>query len=57
MPRVYKRKVDAKPYAQYSTETLNAAIAAVNDGKTIRLAAKEFKIPYATWHRKVNGRS
>ena len=56
MPRVYKRKTDARPYCNYTIETLNEALAAVANGESVRSAAKRYKIPHATLQRKVNGK-
>jgi len=56
MPREKKRKVDARPYANYTQEKVDEAVAAVADGKSVRAAAKEYGIPHATLQRKVNGR-
>ena len=56
MPRTYKKKIDARPYANYTADTVNSAVAAVNGGQSMRSAAKEFKIPHATLQRKLNGR-
>jgi len=56
MPRVYKRRVDARAYSNYTADTLNKAIEAVANGQSLRSAEKEFKIPRATLQRKINGR-
>ena len=45
MPRQYKRKLGARRYVDYSLETLNKAIEAVNSGQKVKPVAQRFSIP------------
>ncbi|CAG5000677.1 unnamed protein product [Parnassius apollo] len=47
-----RRVLGAKPYRNYSEDTLKAAMAAVDTGMTLREAEEKFKIPRATLNRK-----
>lgn len=56
MPRNPKRHPGARKYKDYSKESLQKAIEAVNSGKsTLRKAAEEFGISRATISRRING--
>lgn len=56
MPRVYAKKVDGRTYSRYSSETLQAAVDAVqNNGSSIFSASRSFSIPYGTLYNKVHG--
>jgi hypothetical protein len=49
MPRVYRRKLGARHYANYSKEQLELCLAAIRSGTmTQRKASEEFKIPRRT---------
>lgn len=57
MPRVYKRKLGARRYKDYNDESTEIALKKIIDeGWSIRKAAKAYKIPYGTMNNKYNGR-
>jgi len=53
MVRTYKRKPGTRPYANYSKDALNEAVARYQKGNLIQLS-EEYNIPYATLYRKIN---
>lgn len=56
MPRIYVKKVDARTYARYTSETLQAAVDSVQQtGLSILAASRFFSIPYGTLYNKVHG--
>ena len=55
MPRQYRRKLGARRYVDYSFETLNKAMEAVNSGQKVKPVAKRFGIPRRTFANKVKG--
>lgn len=56
MPRVYVKKVDARTYLRYTSETMQAAVYAVQKkGSSIFAASRSFSIPYGTLYNKVHG--
>lgn len=55
MGRVYKRKLGARRYADYTAEQLGACLNAVRAGMSSRLAAETYKIPRRTICNKLKG--
>lgn len=55
MPRVYKRKVDARKYKNYTEETLQQAVNALMNS-SFRKVSKKFDIPVKTLQNKVSKR-
>ncbi|KAB0804586.1 hypothetical protein PPYR_01556 [Photinus pyralis] len=57
MPRSYKRKLGARRYRDYDDQSVEGALQRViDDGWSLRKAAKEFKIPYGTLNNRYHGR-
>ena len=52
--RTYKKVIGSKKkrYGDFLNDSLNNAVEAVKQGKTIRAAANEYNIPKSTFHRK-----
>lgn len=55
MPRVYKRKVGSRKYADYTPEALEECLRAVRDGMSSRMASETYKIPRRTIFYKLKG--
>jgi len=60
MPRVYQKKsgtCGARPYrSKYTDQQMEAAIKAVESGKSVRAASKQFGVPSSTLHDKIRGK-
>ncbi|XP_050302047.1 uncharacterized protein LOC126740161 [Anthonomus grandis grandis] len=55
MPRHYKKKVEKRTYANYSTADLQNALAAIRGGMSQAKASKKFKISRGTLQNKLKG--
>lgn len=56
MPRIYKRKLGAWRYKDCNSESIeNALKKIIDEGWSIRKAAKIYKIPYGTLNNKYHG--
>ena len=57
MPRTYvKRQPGKRQYVPYTPEKLKECLAAINQRLSIRRASKQFQIPRATLHNKLNNK-
>jgi len=57
MVRAYKKPLGTRNYANYSQETLDAAINAIKSGRmSERKASQHFHVPIGTIQNKINGR-
>lgn len=57
MPRSYQRLLGSRSYANYSEETVEKALKSViDDGMSLKGAARTFKIPYGTLSNRYHGR-